>query len=201
MIIGEMWSGRRDSNSRPRPWQGRALPLSYFRTDRAGSCPRGSLPAGIESLAAAADTGESRALRAGSSCTNRRWRLWRQRPIPLRVDLGGVGPNGERDHGAHLVRAIVPGVQDAVYDHDVAGLLQAQKKRPVRAASWYSVGAQDEIRTHTPLRTLPPQDSASANSATWARPRSRWRSECSVLAGVEGLEPTTCGFGDRCSAN
>ena len=27
----ENWSGRRDSNPRPRPWQGRALPLSYTR--------------------------------------------------------------------------------------------------------------------------------------------------------------------------
>jgi hypothetical protein len=27
----EIWSGRRDSNPRPRPWQGRALPLSYTR--------------------------------------------------------------------------------------------------------------------------------------------------------------------------
>ena len=26
-----MWSGRRDSNSRPSPWQGDALPLSHFR--------------------------------------------------------------------------------------------------------------------------------------------------------------------------
>jgi hypothetical protein len=25
------WSGKRDSNSRPSPWQGDALPLSYFR--------------------------------------------------------------------------------------------------------------------------------------------------------------------------
>src|ERR1700733_5258622 len=28
------WSGRRDSNSRPSPWQGDALPLSYFRGPR-----------------------------------------------------------------------------------------------------------------------------------------------------------------------
>src|ERR1700739_2053736 len=27
----ECWSGKRDSNPRPRPWQGRALPLSYSR--------------------------------------------------------------------------------------------------------------------------------------------------------------------------
>jgi len=31
----EIWSGRRGSNPRPRPWQGRALPLSYTRI-RAG---------------------------------------------------------------------------------------------------------------------------------------------------------------------
>src|SRR2546428_2250330 len=29
--INQVWSGRRDSNSRPPPWQGGALPLSYFR--------------------------------------------------------------------------------------------------------------------------------------------------------------------------
>ena len=32
------WSGRRDSNSRPSPWQGDALPLSYFRSLRTFSC-------------------------------------------------------------------------------------------------------------------------------------------------------------------
>ena len=26
----EFWSGKRDSNSRPRPWQGRALPTELF---------------------------------------------------------------------------------------------------------------------------------------------------------------------------
>src|SRR5476651_2186928 len=30
-LVGKNWSGRRDSNPRPRPWQGRALPLSYTR--------------------------------------------------------------------------------------------------------------------------------------------------------------------------
>ena len=28
---GKRWSGKRGSNSRPPPWQGGALPLSYFR--------------------------------------------------------------------------------------------------------------------------------------------------------------------------
>ena len=30
LILGK-WSGRRDSNPRPQPWQGCALPLSYAR--------------------------------------------------------------------------------------------------------------------------------------------------------------------------
>ena len=30
-MLAKYWSGRRDSNPRPRPWQGRALPLSYTR--------------------------------------------------------------------------------------------------------------------------------------------------------------------------
>ena len=29
----QKWSGRRDSNSRPSPWQGDALPLSHFRNN------------------------------------------------------------------------------------------------------------------------------------------------------------------------
>src|SRR5207342_1220706 len=31
---GEDWSGKRDSNPRLRPWQGRTLPLSYSRSAR-----------------------------------------------------------------------------------------------------------------------------------------------------------------------
>ena len=31
------WSGKRDSNSRPPPWQGDALPLSYFRLKNGAS--------------------------------------------------------------------------------------------------------------------------------------------------------------------
>src|SRR5436190_19987993 len=35
---GSFWSGRRGSNPRPRPWQGRALPLSYTRIRIGGDC-------------------------------------------------------------------------------------------------------------------------------------------------------------------
>src|SRR5215475_3154404 len=43
----EIWSGRRGSNPRPRPWQGRALPLSYTRIRknwrRSGTANEGDL--------------------------------------------------------------------------------------------------------------------------------------------------------------
>ena len=29
--VKKLWSGRRDSNPRPPPWQGGVLPLNYFR--------------------------------------------------------------------------------------------------------------------------------------------------------------------------
>jgi hypothetical protein len=31
--LSTFWSGKRDSNSRPRPWQGRALPTELFPLD------------------------------------------------------------------------------------------------------------------------------------------------------------------------
>ncbi len=39
----EFWSGRRGSNPRPRPWQGRALPLSYTRIRRLAAIARRQL--------------------------------------------------------------------------------------------------------------------------------------------------------------
>ncbi len=30
MVLSSKWSGKRGSNSRPRPWQGRALPTELF---------------------------------------------------------------------------------------------------------------------------------------------------------------------------
>ena len=35
-LFENFWSGRRGSNPRPRPWQGRALPLSYTRIREIG---------------------------------------------------------------------------------------------------------------------------------------------------------------------
>ena len=34
ILLRKIWSGRRDSNPRPQPWQGCALPLSYARAPR-----------------------------------------------------------------------------------------------------------------------------------------------------------------------
>ena len=38
--ISAVWSGRRDSNPRPQPWQGCALPLSYTRIRKPSSSSR-----------------------------------------------------------------------------------------------------------------------------------------------------------------
>src|SRR6516165_9775481 len=42
-FLEENWSGRRDSNPRPQPWQGCALPLSYTRSMRCIVLLRGGL--------------------------------------------------------------------------------------------------------------------------------------------------------------
>jgi hypothetical protein len=38
----KVWSGKRDSNPRLRPWQGRTLPLSYSRPLQTSECTQGS---------------------------------------------------------------------------------------------------------------------------------------------------------------
>jgi hypothetical protein len=62
-----------------------------------------------------------------------------------------------------------------------------------RAVGHGPVGLLVPRKGFEPLRpkALPPQDSVSASSTT---------SALSFLAGVEGLEPPTYGFGDRCSS-
>src|SRR3974390_205266 len=40
--LQKIWSGRRGSNPRPRPWQGRALPLSYTRVRKMLAATRGA---------------------------------------------------------------------------------------------------------------------------------------------------------------
>ena len=42
--FGTLWSGKRDSNSRPRPWQGRALPTELFPQQRSGKRDSNSRP-------------------------------------------------------------------------------------------------------------------------------------------------------------
>jgi hypothetical protein len=67
VLLGGDWSGRRDSNPRPQPWQGCALPLSYARTahllflprtknddKRASNCRRSGTSGGRENLASEA---------------------------------------------------------------------------------------------------------------------------------------------------
>ena len=53
-----------------------------------------------------------------------------------------------------------------------------------------SKGVQDESRTHTPNRALPPQSSASTNSATWTKRERK-----------TGLGPATPTLARSCSTN
>ena len=46
--VVEAWSGRWDSNPRPSPWQGDALPLSHFRSCPEASTGRVASPQGAE---------------------------------------------------------------------------------------------------------------------------------------------------------
>src|ERR1044072_6779608 len=52
-----IWSGRRDSNPRPQPWQGCALPLSYARSERDRQAGPGKAPDRGPGQAAAASMG------------------------------------------------------------------------------------------------------------------------------------------------
>ena len=47
-FIEKIWSGRRDSNPRPQPWQGCALPLSYTRIRATAAAARGLWPSRAE---------------------------------------------------------------------------------------------------------------------------------------------------------
>ena len=49
LIIFNDWSGKRDSNPQPPPWQRGTLPLSHFRSSGAGEESRTLTPLGARS--------------------------------------------------------------------------------------------------------------------------------------------------------
>ena len=49
LYIKQNWSGKRDSNSQPPPWQGGTLPLSHFRSFGADEESRTLTPLGARS--------------------------------------------------------------------------------------------------------------------------------------------------------
>src|SRR5438445_4816204 len=75
------WSGRRDSNSRPSPWQGDALPTEPR--------PRGA--ATIPTPRGATESGSARQLTHGSAGCRRTGLAWRKRITgQVAADLGGL---------------------------------------------------------------------------------------------------------------
>src|SRR5262245_9563168 len=123
------WSGRRDSNSRPSPWQGDALPLSHFRVP------------GDRSLSTSDDT----ATDADLSNNNRPTWHDRTHSAPLAPPLSRRRPDrlrpatqrGARHHVVHQRLDPLRASTEQVANLGVAGILEHARVRleclPVRA--------------------------------------------------------------------
>jgi hypothetical protein len=91
--LNQTWSGKRDSNSRPRPWQGRALPTELFPLGIAHitDCPASVNPRGAGAGAAAS------AARGGSATRHARTRSPTRSSAPPRRPA--ASPRRERVEG------------------------------------------------------------------------------------------------------
>ena len=93
---GADWSGRRDSNPRPQPWQGCALPLSYARAPDQGAVSR-RLPHRLQAAPQA---------RHGPAATDRRALVWRApRNIYASTSQSKARNHGRPDHRPEPIRA------------------------------------------------------------------------------------------------
>jgi hypothetical protein len=166
-ILIKIWSGRRDLNPRPSPWQGDALPLSYFRTTHAfiirwARLPvksvrgRGStitppprllstlIPAGTRGAHCRGPNTDGRALNQGSTP-----REGKQKG-PARALVNGVGRGTRTPTGCPIRPS---NVCVCLFRHPDAN------------------GAEGGSRTHTSIRSRRPEHRVSANSTTSARGR------------------------------
>ena len=118
--FSDFWSGRRDSNPRPSPWQGDALPLSHFRILAATPSVPPSIPPlpGDRQTSCGVVTVQAR--RAGAVSRRRRWQATRgsrprARQVPNRVArrVKVVVPAGERVPPLAAAPAAAPGVPTA----------------------------------------------------------------------------------------
>jgi hypothetical protein len=103
--LNQTWSGKRDSNSRPRPWQGRALPTELFPrgTAHITDCPTGVNP---RIRRRGSDWGGPSAAREGSARlrAHRQSRTissgWPRRPAAFRRHGTGAGLPDRADRAA-----------------------------------------------------------------------------------------------------
>ena len=129
------WSGRRDSNPRPQPWQGCALPLSYAR-------------AGTTLL--------HKESRAAWQYWHRQERQWRPAAVPLigrgpfailrRIRLrasvveygGGMGllSGSDRVRAARTAKTNGALIKDSDTQHFMADVIQASRDQPVIVDFW-----------------------------------------------------------------
>ena len=92
---GRSWSGKRDSNPRLRPWQGRTLPLSYSRSRRTLTVPHRFGARQDEAAAGRAEAPPSR-LRSPVRVAQHLGRGLRQRRVA--VEAGGPLERAEPRH-------------------------------------------------------------------------------------------------------
>ena len=172
----EIWSGKRDSNPRLRPWQGRTLPLSYSRSCRATATPKCS----TGSSGARNPRGRSSRQRASfrpATPSRIRTRLAR-RPRRPRLAEQGHAQDGR------------PGGADA-RPHGVRG---ANRQRPCRGRQAVDAGRQQHERRHRgpqprpPVGVLEPGGPGHLQNARNHQPCPRAHRGIVHPSGVEGRE-------------
>src|SRR3954463_7676306 len=119
-IVEKIWSGRRDSNPRPQPWQGCALPLSYTRTPSGDPHRQGDSCATIErALQEGRKRHQDIRLKRGGIPA---WHWRNRRGLAIRGRHGCVGLTGARltTIPADLWRRRSPGLRSSDHSFEPA---------------------------------------------------------------------------------
>src|SRR6266478_1530184 len=116
--LKKSWSGRRGSNPRPRPWQGRALPLSYTRIREIGGDHSPAIGRAIANAALKRQLGQGRA-RIGS--------ISRHQRIPVTIIEQGGGP---------APQAAPDLIKETTTQTFVKDVIEESKRQPVLIDFW-----------------------------------------------------------------
>src|SRR6185437_16134214 len=141
--VSKTWSGKRDSNSRPRPWQGRALPTELFPRELAMITPvrcqsraAGSLSIGcivtFHVLSSHRGNGEYAMIRIVLVDDHELVRAGFRLILSGQSDIEVIGEAGSTEDGLRLIRAQKPDV--ALIDVHMPGMSGIELTERVRRA-------------------------------------------------------------------